>query len=122
MTTTCLEKIARANRWRVRTGKYGSNETAGFNGLFLVPLEGELWKVIISDGAGWRHLSVSNAQKRVLPDWTVMRRLKEAFFSDEDWVVQYFPAKSEYINDCEWCLHLWQPLDQELPVPHLTLV
>jgi hypothetical protein len=119
---TCLEKLCRANRWRIRTGQLASTEVDGWNGLFLIPLEGDLWKVIISDRMGFRHLSISNAQRKVLPNWTVMCRVKDAFFGDEDWCVQYFPAKDDYINDCQWCLHLWQPLDEPLPKPSIVFV
>jgi hypothetical protein len=100
----------------------GSDDSFGWNGHFLVPLDGELWNVRISDGGGFRHLSVSNAQRKTLPTWNVLCRLKDAFWADEDWVVQYFPAKSEYINDCKWALHLWQPLEEKLPTPSCVLV
>jgi hypothetical protein len=119
---TTLEKLSRANRWRIRTGKWASDDTAGWNGHFLVPLDGELWQVRLSDGLGWRHLSVSNAQKKLIPSWYTMCRLKDAFWDDEDWVVQFHPGKSDYINDAPGCLHLWQPLEAELPRPHFTLV
>lgn len=119
---TGLEKLARANRWRIRTGRQASSDTDGFSGSFLVPLEGELWHVIISDGMGWKHVSISNAQKKMLPNWTVMTRLKDAFYGDDEWVVQFFPAKDDYVNDCQWCLHLWASLDQEMPHPSVVLV
>jgi hypothetical protein len=119
---TSLEKLVRANRWRIKTGKHASDETYGFNGDFLVPLEGDLWLVRISDKMNWRHLSISNAQLRKLPSWTVLCRVKDSFFGDEEWAVQYFPAKDDYVNDCEWCLHLWQPIDSEFPKPSVVLV
>jgi hypothetical protein len=100
----------------------GSDETYGWNGAFLVPLGGDLWHVVISDGEGWKHLSIKNAQSRKLPTWTVMCRVKACFFGDDEWAVQYFPAKADYINDCEWCLHLWLPLNSELPRPLASLV
>jgi hypothetical protein len=119
---TGLEKLIKANRWRVRTGKWASTEIDGFNGHFIVPLEGEMWMVRISDQLGWKHLSISNAQKKILPNWTVMRRVKEAFFADEEWAVQFFPAKQDYVNDHDWVLHIWVPLNEPLPVPHACLV
>jgi hypothetical protein len=119
---TCLEKLRRAERWRIRKGPGASDETEGWNGAFLVPLEGELWHVIISDKMGWRHLSVSNAQKKVLPTWGIMCRLKDAFFGDADWVCQWHPAKEDYINDHPFCLHLWQALDEPMPHPHWVYV
>jgi hypothetical protein len=118
---TALEKLARANRWRIKTGKYASTDTDGFNGHFLVPLEGDIWLVELSDAAGWRRLSIGNAQRKVLPSWTVMCRIKDAFFGDEDWAVQFFPAKT-HVLDSEWELHLWQPIDSVLPTPLAVLV
>ena len=119
---TALEKLVRANRWRIKTGKLASDETSGFNGAFLVPLDGELWYVIISDDLGWRHLSVTNAQKKVIPPWTIMCRLKDAFFADQEWAVQYHPAKDDNVNDHAYCLHLWSPLNEELPKPPIFMV
>ena len=119
---TCLEKLSKANRWRIRTGELASNDASGWNGDFLVPLEGDYWRVRISDGVGWRHLSVANAQRSTLPSWNVMRRLKDYFFADESWVVQFHPAKSENVNEHPWVLHLWEPLNETLPRPPVILV
>lgn len=119
---TCLEKLCRANRWRIRTGTMASDETHGWNGAFLVPLEGEMWQVIIADGMGWRHLSISNAQRKVLPSWNIMCRIKESFFGDDDWVIQYHPPKDDYIDVHPYVLHLWQPLSEELPKPYSFMV
>jgi hypothetical protein len=119
---TSLEKLCRANRWRVKTGKFASDETAGFNGHFMVPLDGEFWFVRISDGQDWKHLSVSNAQKKVLPSWTTMCRIKESFFGDDEWVCQFHPAKEDYVNDHPFVLHLWMPLNEVLPKPPVWMV
>ena len=119
---TSLEKLCRANRWRIKTGSYGSTEVDGFNGAFLVPLEGELWHVIIADGMGFKHLSITNAQKRMLPNWTVLSRVKDAYCGDDEWAVLYFPAKDDYINDHPFCHHLWTPLNEPLPKPMIALV
>lgn len=129
---TCTEKLCRANRWRIRKGvcaigpvpsaSLASTDEDGWNGHFLVPLEGEMWHVIISDGGGWRHLSVSNAQRKILPSWNIMCRLKDAFFDDEAWCVQFHPPKQANINDHPFCLHIWENIDREMPVPHYTMV
>lgn len=122
MPGTALEKLMRASRWRVRQGKYASEDTAGWNGQFLVPIDGEIYLVMISDGMGWKHLSISNAQKKALPSWTAMTRAKNLFFADEDWCVQFFPAKEDYVNDHNFCLHIWMPLDEPMPHPSIVLV
>jgi hypothetical protein len=122
MSATALEKLLRANRWRVRTGKYASEDVDGWNGVFLVPIDGELYHVMIGDGMGWKHLSVTNAQRKVLPTWSAMARLKACFFGDDEWAVQYFPAADDYVNDHPFCLHIWMPLDETLPHPNIALV
>jgi hypothetical protein len=119
---TGLEKMCRANRWRIRNSQWASTDQDGWNGHFLVPLEGELWHVIISDGEGWQHLSVTNAQKRIMPGWHIMCRLKDAFFADDVWVAQYHPAKEDNVNDHPFCLHLWRPLEEKLPTPPYVFV
>jgi hypothetical protein len=119
---TALEKLMRANRWRIRTGKMASEDVDGFNGSFYVPLDGEMYFVIISDGWGFRHLSISNAQKKVLPTWETMCRVKEMFFSDDSWVCQFHPPADVQVNDHPWCLHLWESIDEPMPHPHWVMV
>ena len=119
---TTLEKLRRAERWRIKNGALASSETDGFNGDFLVPLDGDLWHVRLSDGWGWRHASITNAQRKVLPSWQIMCRVKESFWGDDAWVMQLHPAKDENINDHAFCLHLWEPLEDKIPIPPVILV
>ena len=119
---TCLEKLLKAERWRIRKGQWASDETAGWNGCFIVPLDGDLYFVRISDGSLWRHLSVTNFQRKVVPSWQTMCRLKDAFFADDSWIVQFHPAKGDNISDHDYCLHLWEPLEEPLPKPPVILV
>lgn len=130
---TNLEKLRRAERWRIKPGqKLGnrqlpgevtnSTEADGWNGDFLVPLDGELWHVRLSDGLGWRHLSVTNAQKKLIPSWYTMCRLKDSFYADDAWVLQFHPPTDVQVNDHPGCLHLWQAIDQEQPTPLICMV
>lgn len=125
---TGLEKLIRANRWRVHAAdtrypsKIASTDADGWNGSFLVPLEGEFWHVRLSDGMGWKHLSISNSQKKVMPSWNIMCRAKELFYGDDEWAVQFHPARQDYINDHPFVLHLWAPLNEELPKPPIVCV
>ena len=82
------------------------------------------WKgsVIWSFGGGWEHVSVRPYQKRITPSWDDMCKIKEIFFRDDECVVQYHPPKSEYVNNVENCLHLWRPLEAEMPMPPSILV
>lgn len=100
----------------------GSEDVDGWNGCFLVPIDGELYHIMISDGMGFRHLSITNAQKKVIPSWEVMCRAKDLFFADDSWVVQYHVPKDEAINDHPFCLHLWESINEPMPHPSIVLV
>lgn len=109
-------------KYRVKeAGIWTSDESYGNNGAFIIPGPcGSDLRCIVSDGAGWEHVSVST-QKRC-PNWKEMCMIKEIFWDDEDVVIQYHPKKSEYINNHPYCLHLWRPIGVELPTPHKNLV
>ena len=90
---------------------------------------GELFKlgkrfgsVIWSNGGGWEHVSVSPYNRRYTPTWDEMCALKDMFFYEDETVVQYHPARSEYINNMPNCLHLWRPLNKEMPTPPSIMV
>ena len=91
-----------------------------YNGAFRINYLGTNWFVIASNGLGWEHVSVSNPQRT--PSWEVMCKIKELFFEDEEVVMQLHPKKSEYVNNHEHCLHLWRPIDSEIPIPNSILV
>ena len=111
---------------RVRTGDLRSNPSNGGNGAFFVfgPC-GEKLKIIASDGTSsdadaWEHVSIST--RRRVPNWQEMCFVKDLFWNDEECVVQFHPPKSEYINNHPYCLHLWRPLDRQMPMPPSILV
>lgn len=63
---------------------------------------------------GWEHVSVSHRNKRKLPTWEDMCRLKEMFWGKDVTVCQFHPAEKAYVH--EWnglgnVLHLWRPVD-----------
>lgn len=113
---TCLEKLIRANRWRIKKGTLATADEQGWNGHFLVPLDGSLWMVRLNDEHGWRHLAVTNAQRKTVTPWHVTREMKRLFFADEAWVVEFHPPVKNYIAD-RWARHLWEPLNEVLPAP-----
>lgn len=71
--------------------------------------------VIWSNGGGWEHVSVCPYKRSYTPSWDDMCALKDMFFHENETVVQYHPAKSEYVNNMPNCLHLWRPTEAELP-------
>jgi hypothetical protein len=48
--------------------------------------------------------------------------LKDAFFDDDEVVIQFHPRKKDYINTHPHCLHLWKKKDYEFPTPPKFLV
>ena len=72
-------------------------------------------RIIVSWGGGWDHVSVSLPDR--CPTWQEMCAVKRMFWRDDEWVVQFHPAASEYVNNHPHCLHLWKPQDQAMPTP-----
>lgn len=62
----------------------------------------------------WEHVSISHFNKRKLPTWDDMCRIKEMFWGKDVTVVQFHPAEGAYIHSVkglENVLHLWRPKD-----------
>lgn len=112
------------NKYRVRTGAYGSDDSYGFNGFFCLMINAAKVKVMASDGCGWQHVSVSLAEHpNTTPRWDLMCIVKDLFWNDEDVVVQFHPKKSDYVNIHNGCLHLWRCTDgREFPTPPSIMV
>lgn len=98
----------------------------GVNGAFLLPKKGKpgskYFLCIASNGMGWDHVSVSIPGESRCPTWEEMCYIKDQFFNKNEVVIQYHPAEKDYVNDHEFCLHLWRPLAQPLPVPDSIFV
>lgn len=102
--------------------QYVSDDSFGFNGLFRFLLDGRFIRCICSDGMGWQHVSVSIEGDKRCPTWEIMCKIKDLFWEPEDWVCQFHPAHSEYVNNHQGCLHLWRPTGQNLPTPDAIMV
>ena len=102
---------------------YCTTAADGFNGLFRFTINGNLVRVIASDGEGWQHVSVSlEYEPSKPPTWFIMCKIKEMFWEPEEVVCQFHPRKSEYVNHHQGCLHLWRCTTQEFPTPPSILV
>lgn len=71
--------------------------------------------VIASNGEGWDHVSVSRRNR--CPNWTEMEQVKRLFFRDDETAMQLHVPPADYVNAHPYTLHLWRPLDQEIPRP-----
>jgi hypothetical protein len=108
------------NQYRVRTGILGSDDSEGNNGCFKIPFRSYEFTVIASDGEGWEHVSVS--LKNRIPNWEEMCFIKDLFWDENDVVVQFHPAKKDYVNNHSNCLHMWKPTGKQIETPPAILV
>jgi hypothetical protein len=110
------------NQYRVRTGQIASDDSWGNNGYFRIPIvrNNRPLTVIASDGLDWNHVSVSLPDRT--PTWMEMCKVKSLFWDDDDAVMQLHPPRSQWVNNHNFCLHLWEPIGIEIPLPPDYLV
>ena len=70
--------------------------------------------------AGWEHLSVSFKNK--IPSWECMQEMKELFFTDDEECFQLHPKADNYVNNNEYTLHIWRPIEGMTQIPPSILV
>jgi hypothetical protein len=115
-------------QYRVRDGVYGSDPGDTWGAFVGIPGPcGRDLRVIASDGMDpnctevpWEHVSVSLPNR--CPNWPEMCHIKDLFFAPDEVVMQLHPAKSEYVNNHNFCLHLWRPLKANIPLPPIIAV
>jgi hypothetical protein len=106
--------------YRVRSRQvikhYGGvgDETCGVFSVTSPIDNGELF-VIASSGEGWDHVSVSRANR--CPNWPEMEHVKRLFFRDDEVAMQLHVASKDHISHHPYCLHIWRPFDQVIPLP-----
>jgi hypothetical protein len=106
-------------KYRARVGEYATNTGDRF-GAFLIPYLNRNYhlKVIASDAdreIPWEHVSVSLSNR--CPNWEEMSYIKSLFWDDEETVMQLHPPKSKWINNHPYCLHMWRPVKEIIPIP-----
>lgn len=122
------------NQYRIRTHPtHGSSDLDGANGAFEIPLkDGRRMFCIISDGLElqvpdqWEHVSVSirtpDGSATMMPTWDDMCLAKDTFWDANDTVIQFHPAKNQYVNRHPHVLHLWRAVNYRQPTPPKVLV
>lgn len=77
----------------------------------------------------WEHVSIralksigANKTKDLTPTWIEMCYVKSLFWDEQDVVIQYHPAKKDYVNMHKNVLHLWRYKKAEFPQPPKILV
>jgi hypothetical protein len=108
---------------RIRDGEYRSNVGDMHGAFYLTEPRGRVM-LVISSGSdstyGWEHVSVSLRNRA--PNWPEMCFVKSMFWSDDECVLQYHPAKVDYVNYHPNCLHMWRPIAFAIPMPPSILV
>jgi len=108
------------DEYRIENGPWGSKPGDDF-GAFQIPGPcGERLTIIASPGDAhqnipWEHVSVSTRHR--CPYWKEMCFVKDLFWDEEEPVMQLHPPKSTWVNNHNFCLHLWRPLDGNIPLP-----
>ena len=102
---------------------YGPHKAGDPWGIFLIPAAKARKRklfIIATDGenTAWEHVSIS------LPDfhdlcasWDEMCLVKDLFWDDTQCIIQFHPAKSEYVNFHPGVLHLWRCRNGVFPMP-----
>lgn len=75
---------------------------------------------IFSWGCGFEHLSVSTPIKT--PTWEQMCFMKDIFWREDEVCMQLHPKKEDYVNNMQYCLHIWKPINIEIPTPPNIMV
>lgn len=111
-------------KYRIRAGRAATLPLTRY-GAFTFWYQGIEYYALVADGeeTGWEHVSVSvrNGKPGVLPKWDAMCYVKSLFWNDEEVVMQLHPRKSEYVDNAD-VLHLWRPINAEIPTPDLRMV
>jgi hypothetical protein len=69
------------------------------------------FSIIVAEGNGWDHVSVSRRDR--CPTWEEMDRIKRRIFRDDEVVMQLHVNNGSKVNVHPFCLHLWRPQTRE---------
>lgn len=107
----------------IKQNKAFKIDNIGIDGMTgIIHIGGWDGSVIVSNGAGWEHVSVVPFAKRITPSWDDMCKIKDIFFKDDEAVIQIHPPKEDYVNNVPNCLHLWRCTYKDMILPPRILV
>lgn len=121
-----MKKLDNINNFR-RVDLYGYGDIGDeYSGTFIIDRykNDEFYLVIVSNGLGWDHVSVTLHKKnganiKRCPSYEEMQMVKEKVFSEEEVVFQLHPREEDYIDTHPYCLHLWKPNNCNMSIPPL---
>ena len=93
---------------------FGSFRLPGPLGITLLVVvgDGKEWAL---EGEPWEHVSVST--KTRTPTWAEMEFVRDAFFREDETVLQFSVPREKHINIHPHVLHLWRPTRTAIPLP-----
>lgn len=98
-----------------------------WGGAFRIPVKGSKRPLLViassgalPGGAPWDHVSASLPGR--CPTWGEMDHIKRLFFAPDEIAYQLHVAENEHISNHPYCLHIWRPTTQEIPLPPAILV
>lgn len=65
----------------------------------------------MEDGKNYLHVSCSLSDR--IPNWDMLKTIKERFIGKNRDAFIYFPIDKEYVNVMPYCLHLWSEWEAE---------
>lgn len=65
----------------------------------------------MEDGKNYLHVSTSFPDR--IPNWDMLKTVKERFIGQDRDAFIYFPIDKEYVNVMPYCLHLWSEYEPE---------
>jgi hypothetical protein len=102
-----------------------SSAVSGFGptddgGAGLLRMNGIVWRIIVSWGCGWDHVSVSSEAR--CPTFEELDHIKRLLWEPGDTVIEYHVPAPLHINNHPNCLHLWRPQSGSIPLPPTWMV
>jgi len=92
-------------------------EPDGWGMMFTL---GPLLVGLSSGGLGWDHVSVSRKDR--VPRYEEMVKIKRICFKPNEWAMELHAPPSKHISCHPYCLHLWRPLNADIPTPPEIMV
>ena len=113
---------SKVRRWRDGEMTMWGRHGGATEGIFVMRMSpvGLEARIIASSGEGWDHVSVSF--KHRTPTWEEMETVKRLFFKPHEIAMQLHVPTSDHISFHPNCLHIWRPLDVEIPRPPAWMV
>lgn len=48
--------------------------------------------------------------------------MKDIFWNNDEVCMQLHPKEEDYVDQMRYCLHIWKPIDKEIPAPPSIMV